>query len=116
MYRNRDFEYVKSLIYLYKDIIFSFLLIIGSMTISNSINDVANTEAWRLEFSYIYRYAFILFLLLYFYGKEVFSKKLLVLLILVSFGIQALDGLYQIFMGYDLFKHNMGDLTIGLQE
>jgi len=50
---NRDYKYVKEIIVKYKDIVFAFLLILISMTISNLINDVSKTNAWYLELAYL---------------------------------------------------------------
>ena len=38
----------------------------------------------------------------------------MILFILISLGIQGLDGVYQSFVGYDLFKHNLGSFAEGL--
>lgn len=112
--KNRDYENLKILFYKYKDLFIAFSLIILSMTISNILNDVSKTEAWHLEFSYIYRYAFIFIILIYFYSKDFFSKQMLIIFIFISLGIQGLDGVFQSITGYDIFKHNIGDLKRGL--
>lgn len=111
---NKDYKYVKELIVRYKDIVFAFLLILISMTISNLINDVSKTNAWYLELAYLYRYALILLILFYFYSKDFFDKNLLITFILISLGVQVLDGLHQYIMGYDLFVHNIGNKIEGL--
>ncbi|MDX9901648.1 MAG: O-antigen ligase family protein [Aliarcobacter sp.] len=112
--KNRDYDNLKILFYKYKDLFIAFSLIILSMTISNILNDVSKTDAWHLEFSYIYRYAFIFIVLIYFYSKDFFSKQMLIIFIFISLGIQGLDGVFQSITGYDIFKHNIGDLTLGL--
>lgn len=112
--KNKDYCNLKILFYKYKDLFIAFSLIILSMTISNILNDVSKTEAWHLEFSYIYRYAFIFIILIYFYSKDFFSKQMLIIFIFISLGIQGLDGVYQSITGYDIFKHNIGDLSLGL--
>ncbi|MDY0051275.1 MAG: O-antigen ligase family protein [Aliarcobacter sp.] len=111
--KNRAFRYIKTILYIYKDMFFVFLLILISMTISNLINN-STSRAWVIELSYIYRYIFVLFILFYFYTKDFFSKNTLVLFILISLGIQALNGLYQAFVGYDFFKQEVGNLKVGL--
>ena len=111
---NKDYKYVKELIVKYKDIVFGFLLILFSMTISNLINDVSKTNAWYLELAYLYRYALILLVLFYFYSKHFFDKKLLIIFIFISLGIQVFDGLFQYIMGYDLLVHNIGNKIEGL--
>lgn len=111
--KNKDFSYLKVLIKKYKDVILSCFLIILSMTISNIINDVSKTSAWSLELKFIYRYIFIFTLLIYFYSKKVFTKKLLFIFIFISLLIQGLDGVYQSIFGYDIFKHNIGNVLSG---
>jgi O-antigen ligase len=83
------------------------------MFISNLLNEIPKT-GWNSLFSYIYRYAFICIILIYFYSKNFFSKNTIALFILISLGIQGLDGVYQTFVGYDLFKHNIGNFSEGL--
>ena len=112
--KNRDYDNLKILFYKYKDLFIAFSLIILSMTISNILNDVSKTDAWNLEFSYIYRYAFIFIILIYFYSKDFFLKQTLIIFIFISLGIQGLDGVYQSITGYDIFRHNIGDLSLGL--
>jgi O-antigen ligase len=112
--KNRDYKYFKSLFNDYKDLFISFSLIILSMSISNTINDFSNIDAWRLELNYIYRYALIFIILIYFFSKQFFSKQIFIIFIFISLGIQGLDGIFQSIMGFDIFKHNLGNLTVGL--
>ena len=112
--KNRDFIYLKEIIIKYRDLIIIFLLIILSMTISNFLNETSKTDAWRIMFSFIYRYAFIFFILIFFYSKNFFSRKQLFIYILLSLSIQSLDGLYQSIYGYDVFLHNKGSIIKGL--
>ena len=109
--KNKDFNYIKQIILLHKDITFAFLLILASMTVSNFINDVSATNAWHLEFSYIYRYALILLILFYFYSKDFFDKNLLITFILVSLGLQVFGGVCQELIGHDIFGNEKGDLN-----
>lgn len=111
--KHRDFLYFKDLILKYKVILYSFLIILISMVISNIINDV-NIDSWKVQFTYIYRYILIFIILLYFYSKEIFTKKILYIFLLFSLSIQSFDGLYQSILGYDFFKHNLGNLQEGL--
>lgn len=90
--KNRDYKYFKSLFNNYKDLFISFSLIILSMSISNTINDFSNIDAWRLELNYIYRYALIFIILIYFFSKQFFSKQIFIIFIFISLGIQGLDG------------------------
>ena len=111
--KHRDFLYFKDLILRYKGILYSFLIILISMAISNIINDV-NIDSWKIQFAYIYRYALMFIILLYFYSKEIFTKKILYIFLLFSLSVQSFDGLYQSILGYDFFKHNLGNLEEGL--
>ncbi|WP_192894494.1 O-antigen ligase family protein [Arcobacter suis] len=83
------------------------------MAISNIINDV-NIDSWKIQFAYIYRYVLMFIILLYFYSKEIFTKKILYIFLLFSLSVQSFDGLYQSILGYDFFKHNLGNLEEGL--
>lgn len=112
--KHRDFSYFKDLILKYKTLLYSFLLILISMFISNIINDISNIDSWKVQLSYIYRYVFIFIILLYFYSKEIFTKKIVYIFLLFSLGIQSFDGLYQSIVGYDFFRHNIGNLQVGL--
>lgn len=112
--KNKDYNNLKILFHKYKNLFVTFSLIILSMTISNMLNDVSKTDAWHLELSYIYRYAFIFIILIYFYSKDFFLKQTLIIFIFISLGIQGLDGVYQSITGYDIFRHNIGDLSLGL--
>lgn len=114
LFKNKDFQYLKNIIIKFKDLFIVFLLITFSMTISNVINDVSQTDAWRIELSYIYRYALIFLILIFFYSKKFFSKKQIFVYILVSLSIQSFDGLYQSIYGYDIFLHNEGNSVLGL--
>lgn len=112
--KNRDFNYLKNIIIKFKDLIIAFLSIILSMTISNLLNNVSETDAWKIELSFIYRYAFIFFILIFFYSKNFFSKKQLFIYMLVSLSIQSFDGLFQSIYGYDIFSQNKGSIIQGL--
>ena len=83
------------------------------MLISNLLKEIPKS-GWDSLLSYVYRYALICMILIYFYSKNFFSKNTVILFILISLGIQGLDGVYQSFVGYDLFKHNLGSFTEGL--
>ncbi len=112
--KNKDYVYFKELASKFKDLILVFSLIILSMTVSNFINDVSNTDAWRTELMFILRYALIFVILLYFYSKDFINKKRLFLFAFISLLIQSFDGVYQSILGYDFFNHNIGNLSRGL--
>lgn len=111
---NKDFSHLKELLYKFKKLFFAFFLIISSMTISNIINDVSNTDAWKLELMFILRYAFIFIVLIYFYSKEIVNKKKLIIFIFISLFIQSVDGIYQSVFGYDFFANNFANLETGI--
>ncbi|MDX9815026.1 MAG: hypothetical protein RBS91_10245, partial [Sulfurimonadaceae bacterium] len=112
--KNRDFIHLKNIILKFKDLVIVFLLIILSMTISNFLNNVSETDAWKIELSFIYRYAFIFFIFIFFYSKNFFSKKQIFVYILISLSIQSFDGLFQSIYGNDVFSQNKGSITQGL--
>ncbi len=111
--KSRNYTYFRDLFYIYKEYFLVFSLIILSIFISNFLNEIPKS-GWNSLFSYIYRYALICIILIYFYSKNIFSKNTIRLFILISLGIQGLDGVYQAFVGYDLFKHNIGGFAEGL--
>jgi O-antigen ligase len=102
--------YSLKIIYLkYQDLFLSFIFILLSMSISNIINDVSKTDAWHIEVMYIFRYALIFLILIYFYSKNFFSKKTLILYVFLSLSIQLLDGLYQNIFGSDFFYNQVSN-------
>ena len=109
-----DYNYLKEILYKFKDLFFAFTLIILSMTISNSINDVSKSDAWRIELMFIFRYGLIFIILIYFYSRVFFTKNKLFIFLLISMLIQACDGIYQSIYGYDFFKHMISDYPGGL--
>lgn len=111
---NKDYDYFKSILYKYKDLLLISIFILLSMTISNFINDISNKNTWITEVNYIYRYMFVFIILIYFYSKKFFSEKSLVIFILIALLIQGLDGVFQSIFGHDLFKDRIGSLTEGL--
>jgi len=112
--KYKDYIYFKELALRFKDLILAFFLIILSMTISNFINNVSKTDAWRTELMFIIRYAFPFIIFIYFYSKKFFKKNSLLLFIFISLVIQSIDGVYQSILGYDFFKNNIGSLSAGL--
>lgn len=111
---NKDFNYLKDLLYKFRELIFAFSLIIISMSISNIINDVSNTDAWKLELMFILRYALVFLILIYFYSKDFLNKKTFFIFIFISLFIQASDGIYQSIFGYDFFANNIANLKTGI--
>ena len=111
---NKDSNHLKELLYKFKKLIFAFSLIILSMTISNFINDVSTTDAWKLELMFILRYALVFIVLIYFYSKDIINKKNLTIFIIISLFIQSSDGIYQSIFGYDFFANNIASLNTGI--
>lgn len=101
IFKNKDFIYIKKLLEQYKYLIYSFIFIIFSMCISNLFNIVDN-NAWTNVLMFIFRYGLVFFILIYFYGKSFFDKKLLLLFIMISLSIQLFAGIYQSIFVYDL--------------
>ena len=98
----------------YKKTIFIFFLIILSMTISNTISSYTSSISWRTELNYIFRYFLIFLILIFFYKESFFTKRFLLIVILFSLGIQAIDALFQGYYHYDPIKHHFGTFATGL--
>ena len=112
--KYKDYNYLKEGCYKFKDLILVFSLIILSMTISNTINDVSKSDAWRIELMFVLRYGLLFIVLIYFYSKNFFNKKLLIIFFLISMLVQVSDGIYQSIYGFDFFKHIVSDYPGGL--
>lgn len=112
--KYKDYNYLKEVCYKFKDLILVFSLIILSMTISNTINDVSKSDAWRIELMFVLRYGLLFIVLIYFYSKNFFNKKLLIIFFLISMLVQVSDGIYQSIYGFDFFKHIVSDYPGGL--
>lgn len=115
LYLYQNFMTLKKLFTLYKDIFVSFFIVVLSMVISNVLSDHANVNSWKAIFYYITRYFLLFIMLLYFYKENIITKKSLLIYILLSLLIQAIDGVYQAIFSYDIIKHNVGSLALGLQ-
>ena len=62
----------------------------------------------------IYRYGFIIFILLFFYSKCFLNKKSILIYILISLSVILFDGIFQALTGYDFFKNMPGNIYSGL--
>lgn len=103
LYVTKSFSTLKNIFFIYKNIFLSFGLIVLSMTVSN-IFGIGAHKAWYLEFMFIIRYGFIVYILIYFYLKNYIHPKMIVLMILASLSLQGIDGLYQHFYGVDFIN------------
>lgn len=103
VYMTKSFSTVKDIFFIYKNIFLSFGLIVLSMSLSN-IFGIGAHKAWYLEFMFIIRYGFIVYLLIYFYIKNYINPKMIVLMILASLSLQGIDGLYQHFYDVDFIS------------
>ena len=112
---HKKYQVLLEIIKQYKTIILLFSLIILSMTISNAISSYASFISWRAELNYIFRYFLIFMVLIFFYKESFFTKRFLLIIILVSLGIQAVDALFQAYYHYDIIKHHSGSFTRGLK-
>ncbi|MEJ1354039.1 MAG: O-antigen ligase family protein [Candidatus Sedimenticola sp. (ex Thyasira tokunagai)] len=79
-----------------------FVLILLSMTISNYFG-VEGDERWELLLKFLFRYVLLFFAVLYLLKERIVSMEFVILLLVVSFSIQAFDGIYQQYTGYDFF-------------
>ncbi len=98
----------------FKDIIFLFGAILLALVIASLLNPAHQVVHWRWLFSYIFQYFVIFFILLHMYRKNVFTLTFIIKTILAVLFIYALDGLWQLAFGYDLLRHKIGSVAIGL--
>ncbi len=92
----------------YKKVLILFLLFITSMLLSTLLGISEKNEVFYI-FKYIFRYMFILIILLYFYKQSFFSKKYLLSAIFIVLLIHSLDGMYQYFVGVDFIINKPPD-------
>lgn len=114
LFKNKKTHVFREILYQHKNTLLAFSLVIVSMTISNTLSPISNLLSWRTEFNYIFRYFFIFLILSFLYQEKFFTKRFIVVAILSSLLLQALDGLYQAIFHYDFIKHNISSLEIGL--
>lgn len=112
VFRENDFlDFIKKI----KILLYFFVAILFSMTISNLSNDFSwLMDSLKIQFSYFYRYMLIILVLLYFFEKKIFSKNFFLIYLLISLLVQGIDGIFQSLEGYDYFKQIKGNLIIGL--
>lgn len=115
LFKNKRFYEFKEMLYAHKNILLAFLLVILSMTISNISSPISNLLSWKTEFMYIFRYFFLFLILSFLYKEEFFTKRFIVIAILCSLSLQAIDGIYQAIFHYDFIKHNIGSLKTALR-
>jgi O-antigen ligase len=98
-------DIIKNIIIENKSIFIAFSFIFISMIVSSLLG--VNVSSSLLDsIKFVYRYIVVFLLLLYFYKMNFFTKKLIIIFIVSSLSIYALDGLYQFFIGVDFFKNN----------
>ena len=105
---------LKHIVIEHKNVIFSFGIILISMTISNSLSTVTTLESWIPEFHYIFRYFFIFLILVFFHKEAIINKKFVLFSVLFALSLQGIDGIYQAIFEYDFIKHNASSLNDGL--
>ena len=88
----------------YKQLFSLFILFITIMFLSSFLG-ISEHKAFSEIFKYIYRYPLILFVLFYFYKQTFFTRKWFLTIIFIALFIHALDGIYQYFTGFDLFRY-----------
>lgn len=103
-----------SLIVRTKKIAFSFLAILGIMTLSNITNDYSNLVAWSYEVKFFLKVPLFILLLAYFFNKSYFSLELLYGFILIAILIQVTSGIFQAISGYDFVNSKEFHLCTGL--
>lgn len=99
--KSRDFKLILEIFIKYKDLIYIFIFIIFTMCISNILN-FREINSWEVIFKFILRYGFIFFILIYFYIRDIFNKKLMLFFIVFSLSIQLFSGIYQSIFVFDI--------------
>lgn len=92
----------------YKKLLIVFFLFTASMLLSTLLGISMKSEILGIV-KYIFRYIFILIILLYFYKQSFFSKKYLLSTIFIVLLIHSLDGIYQYFVGVDFIVNKLPD-------
>jgi len=100
--KNKDYSTFKSVITRDKVLLSGITLLFISMTVSNYFG-LNPSEAFIEQLKFFYKYIFIFFALLYLHEKKYYSLKLLIIFILISLSIQALNGVYQHVVTTDFF-------------
>jgi len=104
VYLNKNYLKLK-LIYLeFKNIIYIFLLLIGTLSISNLININLENDSLRALLSFIYKFGLLFFVLIYFYAINYFKEKELVTYVLLSILLQLSIGVYQAIVYHDVLS------------
>jgi hypothetical protein len=106
--RYNTVEKLKTIIALYKDVLFVMMLIVGSMFLS-SIFGINVLDSLSDTLKFIYRYILIFVILIYFYQYEYFSRFWMLVIIMGVLSIHSFNGVYQYFVGYDLFLGSAPD-------
>lgn len=99
----KKFKNLKNIFILYKDILLAFGVILLSMFLS-SVFGLSPLENFADLGKFIYRYIFIFITLLYFYQESFFTRKTLTIILMTVFFVYALDGIYQYFSHYNLYR------------
>lgn len=114
LFLYKQISTLKDILIQNKNLIFAFGLVLVSMTISNSLGKFVTLNSWSTQFHYLFRYFFIFIMLLFFYNKNLITKKFITIIILCALSLQAIDGIYQSIFGYDFIKGSAGSLINGL--
>ncbi|WP_067177507.1 O-antigen ligase [Sulfurospirillum sp. UCH001] len=114
LFLHKKILILKSIFIEHKNIVFSFGIILISMTISNSLSTVTTIDSWSAEFHYVFRYFFIFVILIFFHKESIISKKFVLFTVLFSLSFQGIDGISQALFEYDFIKHNVSSINDGL--
>ncbi len=101
VFKNKDYMKVKGIFTIYKDICILFILLILFMFLSTLLN-FNNMGQLTDILKYFFRYGGILFILLYFYEKNILKIENLLFIISISFFIVGFNGYFEYFFNYSL--------------
>lgn len=80
----------------YCDFLIAFFFILASMSVSNTLSELADWKSWISMLKFFSRYTLVLFSLLYLYEEKIFTRKIFVIFILLALSIYGLHGVYEV--------------------
>jgi O-antigen ligase len=97
LFKTKNFNILVNNLKETKHLFIGFSFIIFAMILSNLLNpELLDKKSWHTIFSFVFRYGLMLVILAYFYRLDFFRKKDIVIVVLNSFLLLLLTGVYQI--------------------
>lgn len=96
LFKTKNFNILVENLKETKYLFIGFCFIILTMLLSNTINpEYLDKKSWHTIFSFVYKYGLIFVILAYFYKLEFFRKREILIVVLGSFSLLLLSGIYQ---------------------